>query len=367
MEKIYTGKTKDIYKSEDGNYILKFKDDVTGENGVFDPGANTVGLSIEGVGHEGLKITKYFFEILKEKGIRTHYIDCDLNENTMTVKPCEVFGKGIEVICRFKAVGSFIRRYGLYAKPNDDLDTYVEITLKDDERCDPLITKDALVMLNILTEKEYEDLVALTKEICTIIRDVLKEKGLTLYDIKLEFGKVDGEVVLIDEISGGNMRVYNGDKIVAPTDLYSLSLTFNSSYFIERICVAKIPAFSAPSIATVATGTPLGIWTVESRASNPSSVEALTGTPITGTVEIPAKTPAKWAALPANAIINSILFSSILLTKSIAKSNERCAEITLASYSISNFFKISQVFLAISLSEILPIIIATFIFTSKLF
>ena len=191
---------------------------------MFDPGANTVGLSIEGVGHEGLKITKFFFEILKEKGIRTHYIDCDLNENTMTVKPCEVFGKGLEVICRFKAVGSFIRRYGLYAKPNDDLDTYVEITLKDDERCDPLITKDALVMLNILTEKEYEDLVALTKEICTIIRDVLKEKGLTLYDIKLEFGKVDGEVVLIDEISGGNMRVYNGDNIVAPTDLYSFLL-----------------------------------------------------------------------------------------------------------------------------------------------
>ena len=73
-------------------------------------------------------------------------------------------------------------------------------------------------------EKEYEDLVSLTKEICTIIRDVLKEKGLTLYDIKLEFGKVDGEVVLIDEISGGNMRVYNGDKIVAPTDLYSFLL-----------------------------------------------------------------------------------------------------------------------------------------------
>lgn len=224
MEKIYTGKTKDIYKSEDENYVLKFKDDVTGENGVFDPGANTVGLSIEGVGHEGLKITKYFFEILKEKGIRTHYIDCDLNENTMTVRPCKVFGKGLEVICRFKAVGSFIRRYGLYANMNDDLDTYVEVTLKDDERCDPLITKDALVMLNILTEKEYEDLVALTKEICTIIRDVLKEKGLTLYDIKLEFGKTCGEVVLIDEISGGNMRVYNGDEIVAPTDLYSFLL-----------------------------------------------------------------------------------------------------------------------------------------------
>lgn len=222
MEKIYTGKTKDIYRQENGNYVLKFKDDVTGENGVFDPGANTVGLSIEGVGKEGLKITRYFFEILKSKGIKTHYIDSNIDENTMTVLPAKVFGKGLEVICRFKAVGSFVRRYGAYVSGGEDLDTYVEFTLKDDGRGDPLITKDALIMLGILSETEYDQIVALTKKICTIIKDVLHEKELTLYDIKLEFGRVKDEVVLIDEISGGNMRVYNGTQTVAPTELYSL-------------------------------------------------------------------------------------------------------------------------------------------------
>ena len=222
MEKIYTGKTKDIYRQENGNYVLKFKDDVTGENGVFDPGANTVGLSIEGVGKEGLKITRYFFEILKSKGIKTHYIDSNIDEHTMTVLPAKVFGKGLEVICRFKAVGSFVRRYGAYVSGGEDLDTYVEFTLKDDGRGDPLITKDALIMLGILSETEYEQIVALTKKICTIIKDVLHEKELTLYDIKLEFGRVKDEVVLIDEISGGNMRVYKGTRTVAPTELYSL-------------------------------------------------------------------------------------------------------------------------------------------------
>ena len=221
METIYTGKTKDIYRQENGNYVLKFKDDVTGENGVFDPGANTVGLSIEGVGKEGLKITRYFFEILKSKGIKTHYIDSNIDENTMTVLPAKVFGKGLEVICRFKAVGSFVRRYGAYVSGGEDLDTYVEFTLKDDGRGDPLITKDALIMLGILSETEYEQIVALTKKICTIIKDVLHEKELTLYDIKLEFGRVKDEVVLIDEISGGNMRVYKGTRTVAPTELYS--------------------------------------------------------------------------------------------------------------------------------------------------
>ncbi len=62
MKLINKGKTKDVYKLKDGNYLLKFKDDVTGENGVFDPGgANTVGLTIEGAGKSGLKLSKYFF------------------------------------------------------------------------------------------------------------------------------------------------------------------------------------------------------------------------------------------------------------------------------------------------------------------
>lgn len=222
MEKVYTGKTKNIFRNEEGNYILQFKDDVTGENGVFDPGANSVGLSIEGVGKEGLKLTRYFFEVLKQHGIKTHYIDSDLEQGTMTVVPAKVFGKGVEVICRFKAVGSFIKRYGSYIEAGADLDSYVEVTLKDDARQDPLITKDALVALHIMSEKEYEDLVLATKRICNIVKDTLASKGLTLYDIKLEFGKVGDEVVLIDEISGGNMRVYKGDTIIAPTDLFAL-------------------------------------------------------------------------------------------------------------------------------------------------
>jgi len=85
MKLVYTGKTKDVYALENGNYLLKFKDDVTGENGVFDPGANTVGLTIDGAGRAGLKLTKLFFEILKEKGIPTHYIDADIDAAAMTV------------------------------------------------------------------------------------------------------------------------------------------------------------------------------------------------------------------------------------------------------------------------------------------
>ena len=229
MKLLYEGKTKNVYALDNGNVVLKFKDDVTGTDGVFDPGANTVGLSIEGMGKAGLRLTTYFFELLQANGIKTHYVSTDIDNNTMEVLIAEGFGTegsraGIEVICRFKATGSFIRRYGQYAIEGQDLDALVEVTLKDDERGDPLITKDALVALGIISTEEYEILKERTQTICRLIKKDLEKVGCELYDIKLEFGKNDGEIILIDEISGGNMRVYKNGEIVGPLDLMPLVL-----------------------------------------------------------------------------------------------------------------------------------------------
>ena len=185
MKLVYEGKTKTVFALEDGNYLLKFKDDVTGEDGVFDPGANTVGLTIEGAGRTGLRLTTYFFELLEQKGIPTHFVSADIDEATMTVKPAEMFGKGLEVICRYRAVGSFLRRYGKYAEEGQELAGFVEVTLKDDERQDPPISEDALAMLGILSHEEYKVLKDLTKKIGDIIKEELSGKGIDLYDIKL--------------------------------------------------------------------------------------------------------------------------------------------------------------------------------------
>ncbi|WP_159882053.1 phosphoribosylaminoimidazolesuccinocarboxamide synthase [Paenibacillus puerhi] len=226
MKHVYTGKTKDVYELDNGNYLLKFKDDVTGENGVFDPGANTVGLVMEGAGRAGLRLTKFFFEKLKALNIPTHYIDADIENAAMTVAPATVFGKGLEVICRYRAVGSFLRRYGLYAQEGQSLDAFVEVTLKDDERQDPPISKSALEMLGILSAEEYATLEQLTKQISQLVKDELSKKGIELYDIKLEFGRMNKsqEVVLIDEISGGNMRAYKDGVYIEPLELEKLML-----------------------------------------------------------------------------------------------------------------------------------------------
>ena len=171
MEKklVYTGKTKNVYALDNGNYELLFKDDCTGKDGVFDPGENSVGLKIEGVGNVNLRMSKYYFDKINAEGIKTHYVSADLENTTMEVKPAKVFGHGLEVICRKKAVGSFIRRYGDYIESGADLPDYVEMTFKNDAKGDPLVTKDALVALGVMNAKQYDDIKALTQRITNIV------------------------------------------------------------------------------------------------------------------------------------------------------------------------------------------------------
>ena len=198
MEKklVYTGKTKNVYALDNGNYLLKFKDDCTGKDGVFDPGENSIGLTIEGVGDVNLRMSIYFFEKVNAAGIRTHYVSADLKETTMEVLPAKVFGHGLEVICRHKAVGSFLRR---------------------------LVTKDGLIVLGVMSGEQYDEIKDMTQKITQIVADEMKARGMVLYDIKFEYGyDADGKVMLIDEIASGNMRVYKDGKYIDPMTLSEL-------------------------------------------------------------------------------------------------------------------------------------------------
>jgi len=223
LKLLYTGKTKNVYKLPNGNCLLLFKDDCTGKDGVFDPGENSVGLTIEGVGDVNLRMSIYYFEKINAAGIKTHYVSADLADTTMEVLPAKVFGKGLEVICRRKAVGSFFRRYNDYCTEGQDLPYYVETTFKNDALGDPLVTKDGLVDLGVMTAEQYDSLKAQTQAITKIVADDLAAKGLELYDIKFEFGyDPEGNVMLIDEVASGNMRVYKDGEYVDPMTLNKL-------------------------------------------------------------------------------------------------------------------------------------------------
>ena len=230
MNLLYKGKTKDVYALDNGNVLLKFKDDCTGKDGVFDPGENAVGLTIDGIGKANLETSIHYFELLKKAGIKTHYVSANIEEATMEVLDAECFGKaqgggGLEVICRLVATGSFIRRYGEYIKDGTRLEGgYVECTFKNDEKGDPLVTGEGLAALGVMSPEMFESMKAQTLKITKIVADDLASIGLDLWDIKFEFGYNNGEVVLIDEIASGNMRVYKDGKIVPPVDLTKLIL-----------------------------------------------------------------------------------------------------------------------------------------------
>ena len=223
MKTIYEGKTKNVYGLDNGNVLLKFKDDCTGKAGVFDPGENAVGLTIEGIGKANLITSIHYFELLKKAGIKTHYVSANIDDATMEVLPATVFGHGLEVICRLVATGSFIRRYGEYIKDGTPLEGgYVECTFKNDEKGDPLVTSEGLAALGVMSTEMFNSMKEQTLKITKIVADDLKSIGLDLWDIKFEFGYNNGEVILIDEIASGNMRVYKDGKIVDPVELTKL-------------------------------------------------------------------------------------------------------------------------------------------------
>jgi len=206
MNTIYSGKTKEVLKNEvTGDYFLFFKDDATGENGVFDPGFNTVGGSVPGKGKTGLTVSKYFFELMEKNGIPTHYLGADLDKCLMKVRPVTV--PKLEFVLRYFTAGSMCRRFTLeQGVPFDP--PYLEVTLKDDEQGDPLISERLCIMKGMLKEGQYQKALDLLVKAGGVLRAELKRLGLTLIDFKLEFGfDAEGNIYIADEITPDIWRV----------------------------------------------------------------------------------------------------------------------------------------------------------------
>jgi len=224
LTKIYEGKTKDVYQYRDGELLLYTKDETTGwwktddsGNRYFeeDPGGNEVGPTVAGIGQKNLIASEYYFKKFKETGIPTHYIDCNIDENLMLVKAGQIFGQGFEAIIRFYAMGSLLRRFPDKYIEGQSLFDFFETTLKSDADNDPPITKAELAEKEILIGSQYDQVQRICRDAAEIIQADLKEEDLTLVDIKFEIGLVEGQIVLIDEISAGVMRVAKGKVSVA--------------------------------------------------------------------------------------------------------------------------------------------------------
>lgn len=206
MKHLYTGKTKDVLTDEGtGAVYLLYKDDATGENGIFDPGSNTVGGSVDGKGKIGLKISQHFFELMEKNGIPTHYLGADLDAGLMQVRKLSV--PALEFVLRYYTAGSMCRRFTLESGiPFDP--PYLEVTLKDDVQGDPLISERLCLMKGLLVEGQYNEALDILVKVGEVLRADLAGLNLTLIDFKIEIGyDENGKMYVVDEITPDIWRV----------------------------------------------------------------------------------------------------------------------------------------------------------------
>lgn len=206
MKQLYEGKTKNVMLDEETGIVhLFFKDSATGENGVFDPGSNTVGGSVEGKGKVGLAVSAYFFELMEKNGIPTHYLGSDIEKGLMKVRNLTV--PRLEFIVRYETAGSMCRRFtlpeGIVFDP-----PYAEVTLKDDEQGDPLISERICLMKGILLPGQYDEAINIVKKVGEVLKEELASMNLKLIDFKIEVGYDEtGKIFVADEITPDIWRI----------------------------------------------------------------------------------------------------------------------------------------------------------------
>ena len=210
MKTLYDGKTKTVLADEGTNAVyLLFKDDATGENGVFDPGSNTVGGSVDGKGKMGLKISQYFFELMESNNIPTHYLGANIDKGLMRVQNLTV--PPLEFVLRYFTAGSMCRRFTLEEGVSFE-PPYLEVTLKDDEQGDPLISERLCLMKGILAKGQYGEALDILVKVGEVLKKELAKMELTLIDFKIEVGyDENGKIYVVDEITPDIWRVRNKD------------------------------------------------------------------------------------------------------------------------------------------------------------
>ena len=218
-QKLYEGKAKIVYATDEPDkVILYFKDDTTAFDGVKKE-------QILGKGVINNTISSIIFELLKKRGIPTHYIK-KLSEREMLTYRVEIIP--VEVVVRNFAAGSFTRRYGIpegtkLEKP------LVETFWKNDELHDPLVCNEHIELLKLASLSDVQEMKKMALEVNEILKAFFAAKDILLVDFKLEFGKTpDGRLVLADEISPDSCRLWDAktkkklDKDVFRYDLGSL-------------------------------------------------------------------------------------------------------------------------------------------------
>ena len=203
QELLYAGKAKSIYRTEDPQFmVMEFRDDTS----AFD------GEKMEQLDRKGMvnnKFNAFVMEKLAAAGIETHF-ERLLSDNESLVKNLEMLP--VECVVRNRAAGSLVRRLGVEEGAELNPPTF-ELFLKDDALHDPMVNTSLCVTFGWATEEQLSDMKRLTLAVNNVLSSMFKEGGMILVDYKLEFGVVDGRIVLGDEFSPDGCRIWDAETL----------------------------------------------------------------------------------------------------------------------------------------------------------
>lgn len=196
---LYEGKAKILWETDEpGRMVQEFKDDATAFNGVKHE-------VISGKGVLNNQISSHFFRLLNDTGMRTHFVE-QISDNEMVVERLEMLA--LEVVVRNVAAGSLVKRLGI--EPGTVFDPpIVEFYLKDDDLNDPILSEEHVRALGLATDEQVAELKQSALIVNRVLTEFLSERDTRLVDFKLEFGTLNGQIVLGDEISPDTCRFHD--------------------------------------------------------------------------------------------------------------------------------------------------------------
>ncbi len=198
-EKIYEGKAKIIYATDQPDKVIAyFKDSATAFDAVKK-------ATIKGKGILNNTISSFFFQLLGEKGIPTHFIK-KLSDREMLIYKVQIIP--VEVVVRNMAAGSIVRRLGIPEKTKFE-PPLIEFYLKNDELHDPIICEQHIYAMDLAKPEEVHKMKEIALKVNEIIKEFMEKQGVILVDFKLEFGRKDCQIVLADEISPDTCRFWD--------------------------------------------------------------------------------------------------------------------------------------------------------------
>ena len=198
-KKLYEGKAKIVYAGPDkGTAIQHFKDHATAFN-------NLKKSTIEGKGVLNNRISEHILKNLEQIGIKTHLIK-RINMREQLIRLVEIIP--IEFVIRNIATGSLTKRLGI--KDGTVLEKpLLEFCYKNDELGDPLIAREHIYAFNWASVIQLDYITEQCHRINDFMQGMFRGIGIKLVDFKLEFGTVNGKIILADEISPDTCRLWD--------------------------------------------------------------------------------------------------------------------------------------------------------------